>query len=136
MKKIIKGFTLLELIIVMLVISIILISVQMNMPSSANYNLSSFTDRIRTDLRYTNLLALSLNQSYSIVFTANSYSISPSPPSGAYSVAMPSGVTLSPVTVTFDSMGTPNAAANIAITASGVGTNTLTVTAETGFVNG
>lgn len=120
----------------MLVISILLISVQMSMPSSANYNLSSVTDRIRTDLRYTNLLALSLNQSYSIVFSANSYSISPDPPSGPYSVTMPSGVTLSTVTVTFDSMGTPNAPASIAITASGVGTNTLTVTAETGFVNG
>jgi MSHA pilin protein MshC len=131
-----KGFTLIELVTTMILITIIMIFIGMNLPSTSTYSLSSVTEQLRRDIRYTQTLATSLNTSYSLIIAANSYSISPNPPSGAYTVTMPSGVTLSAVTITFSSMGAPASAATVTITASGVGSNTLTVSQETGFVNG
>ncbi len=130
------GFTLIELIIVMLIIVIMVLFIGIKLPSTSTYSLSSVTEQLKRDIRYTQTLATSLNTSYSIVISANGYTISPPPPAGAYAVTMPTGVTLSAVSITFNSMGAPASGATITISASGVGTNTLTVSAETGFVNG
>jgi MSHA pilin protein MshC len=130
-----KGFTLLELIIILIVTSILSAYVLMRAPSSSLYTQSSAAEQVRRDIRYTQSLAMSLNASYSINFSANGYTITPPPPNGAYSITMPTGVTLSVVTITFDATGTPGAAASVTVTGSG-GTTTLTVAAETGFVNG
>lgn len=132
----IYGFTLLELIAILLVVVIIATFMITKTPSASLYSLSSVTEQLRRDIRYTQTLATSLNTNYSIVLSTNSYAISPTPPSGAYSVTMPAGITLSPVTITFTSMGAPTSATTITVTASGVGTDTFTVTAETGFING
>lgn len=132
----IKGFTLIELLVTMTLITIISVYFITRLPSSVAFNLSSITEQLRRDIRYTQALAMSLNTSYSIILSTNSYTISPNPPNGAYSVTMPTGVTLSAVTITFNSMGAPGAAASITVTATGIGSNTLTVSAETGFVSG
>ena len=132
----ISGFTLFEFIVVMILVGILSVYVVIKLPSTSVFNLSSVTEQVRRDIRYTQSLALSLNTSYSIVFSTNSYSITPNPPAGAYTVNMPSGITLSPITVTFNSLGTPSAAASVTVTATGVASNVLTITAETGFVNG
>lgn len=131
-----SGFTLIELIVMILVISLIALFFGIKTPSTSLYSLSSITEQLRRDIRYTQTLATSLNTDYSIILSTNSYIISPSPPNGAYLVSMPTGITLSPVSITFNSMGAPESGATITITASGVGTNALTVSAETGFVNG
>lgn len=138
MKQQSKGFTLIELVTVMLIVAIMMIFIGIKLPSTATYSLSSVTEQIRRDIRYTQTLAISLKNDtgYSLVISANSYSISPSPPDGAYTVTMPSGVTLSAVTITFDSMGAPASAATVTVTASGVASYTLTVSPETGFVSG
>jgi prepilin-type N-terminal cleavage/methylation domain-containing protein len=130
-----KGFTLFELIIVMLLVGILSVYIGIRTPTTSLYAQSSTTEQIRRDIRYTQTLAMSLNASYSIIFSTNSYTISPNPPDGAYTVTMPSGVTLSPGTITFNSMGAPSAASSVTITATGTIT-TLTIAAETGFVNG
>lgn len=132
----IKGFTLIELITVMMLVAIIAVTISMNLPSFSTYSLSSMTEQLRRDIRYTQTLAMSLNASYSLILSTNSYTISPTPPDGAYTVSMPSGISLSPATITFDAMGDPGAAASVTITAAGVSSNTLTISAETGFVNG
>lgn len=136
MKQQSKGFTLVELVIVMLIIVIMMIFIGIKLPSTAAFSLSSVTEQLRRDIRYTQTLAMSLNTSYSLVISANSYSISPSPPGGAYTVTMPSGVILSAGIITFDSMGAPASSATVTITASGVASDTLTVSPETGFVSG
>jgi prepilin-type N-terminal cleavage/methylation domain-containing protein len=132
----IKGFTLIELAVVIIIIGITTAFISMMLPNSSTYTLSSATEQLRRDIRYTQTLATSLNASYSIITSTNSYTISPNPPSGALTVTMPTGVTLSAVTITFNSMGAPGGAASITVTAAGVGSNTLNVLAETGFVNG
>ncbi|KTD05596.1 prepilin-type N-terminal cleavage/methylation domain-containing protein [Fluoribacter gormanii] len=131
-----SGFTLIELIVIILIITLIALYYGIKTPSVSLYSLSSITEQLRRDIRYTQTLASSLNTNYSIILLTNSYTISPNPPNGAYSVNMPAGITLSSVSITFNSMGAPDSGAIITITASGVGTNTLTVSAETGFVNG
>lgn len=137
MKAGVKGFTLMELITVLILVGIISAFVVIRMPDTATYNLSAITEQLRRDIRYTQILALSLNTNYTLVTSSSGYSISPTPPEGAVNVPMPTGVTLSAASVTFNSMGDPALASpvNITITASGV-TNTLTVSPETGFVNG
>ncbi|KTD53634.1 hypothetical protein Lsan_4044 [Legionella santicrucis] len=132
----ISGFTLIELIIIILIIGLIVLFFGMKTPSMSLYSLSSITEQLRRDIRYTQVLATSLNTNYSIILSTNGYTISPNPPNGAYSVSMPTGITLSPMSITFNSMGAPASGATITITASGVGTKTLTVSAETGFING
>jgi prepilin-type N-terminal cleavage/methylation domain-containing protein len=130
-----KGFTLLELIVVMLVVVIISLFIGIRLPSTSLFSQPSAAEQVRRDIRYTQILAMSLNASYSIAFTTNSYTITPNPPGGAYTITMPPGVTLSTSTITFDSMGAPSAASSVTITASG-STTTLNISAETGFVNG
>ncbi|PWY55350.1 hypothetical protein DGG96_12010 [Legionella qingyii] len=131
-----SGFTLIELIVIILIVTLMAVYYGIKTPSVSLYSLSSITEQLRRDIRYTQTLASSLNTNYSIILSTNSYTISPNPPNGAYSVSMPTGITLSSVSITFNSMGAPESGAIITITASGVGTSTLTVSAETGFVNG
>lgn len=131
-----SGFTLIELIVVILIIAIVGLFIGMKTPAITLYSLSSVTEQLRRDIRYTQTLAISLNTNYNIILSTNSYTISPNPPNGAYTVTTPSGVTLSPMNISFNSMGAPGSSATITITASGVGANTLTISAETGFING
>lgn len=133
-----KGFTVIEIIAIMMVVSIIAVFAVINYPSNAAFNQSALTEQLKRDIHYTQTLAMSLNTNYTISTSANNYFISPTPPEGAVSVNMPSGVTLSVSSITFDYMGNPLNASpvNITITATGVGSNTLTVVPETGFVHG
>lgn len=131
-----KGFTLIELIAVMLITVILLYFIGIKTPTPATYSFSSVVERLKRDIRYTQTLAMSLNTSYSLATTASGYLISPNPPAGAYSVTMPSGVTLSAATITFDTSGAPAAAVSITITATGIISKSITVTAETGFISG
>ena len=130
-----KGFTLIELIVVMIIIAVLAVYVVMRTPSTSLYGQSYVSEQIRRDIRYTQSLAMSLNMNYSIIFSTNSYTISPNPPTGTYTITMPSGVTLSPGSITFNSMGAPAAASSVTISGTGAST-TLTIAAETGFVNG
>ena len=135
MKRYEEGFTLVELIVVLLVTAIMVKFAFSHYTSTTVFSLNSITEQLRRDIRYTQALAMSLNASYTITLVAGSYSISPTPATGAVSVTMPSGITLTPTTITFDAMGNPGAAAkSISVAASGVATNTVTVAAETGFV--
>jgi prepilin-type N-terminal cleavage/methylation domain-containing protein len=136
MKQHNQGFTLIELITVLILISVIAAYATMRTPSSATYNLTSVAEQLRRDIRLTQTLATSLNTTYTITLLADSYSISPTPPTGAVAVTMPSGVTLTPTTLSFNSMGAPSGAASITVTATGAPSITITVAAETGFING
>lgn len=132
------GFTLIELIATILVIGILSAFISIRTPSTTTFSLSSFTEQIRRDIRYTQTLALSLNSNYSIIFTATNYTINPLPSDAArfYPVPIPTGITVSPSsTITFNSMGAPQSASTITIS-DGVVTNTLTISPETGFING
>lgn len=136
MKQRAKGYALFEFIAILLILTILAAFINIKLPAATVFSLVSTTEKIRRDIRYTQTLAMSLNKSYSIIFSATSYTITPNPPSGAYTVTLSPGITLSLATITFDSFGTPAAGATLIITGSQAGSNTLTVAAETGFVSG
>lgn len=133
-----QGFTLLELIAVIVIVSVMSIFIMISYPSNASFSLFSLTNQLKRDIRYTQTLAMSLNANYTITTSVNNYIISPNPPAGAVSVTLPAGVTLSVNSITFDSMGNPSNAAveTITITATGGGSSSFTVAPETGFVHG
>ncbi|KTD50717.1 pilus assembly FimT family protein [Legionella quateirensis] len=133
-----QGFTLIEFIAVLIVISILAVAVIFNYPSAGSFNLISISEQLKRDIRYTQTLAMSLNTSYTINISATNYFISPTPPLGAVNIAMPTGVTLSASNITFNASGTPSnlSIVTITVTAAGEGSKVLTVAPETGFVNG
>lgn len=135
MKRYNQGFTLIELIAVIILVSIIAVYATMRTPSPAAYTLSAVSEQLRRDVRLTQTLAISLNSTYTLTVVSGGYSISPTPPTGAVVVTMPEGVTLSPATIAFSSMGVPSAAASITVTGGGASI-TITVAVETGFVHG
>lgn len=131
------GFTLLEFLAVFAIMAIMAAFASTRMASSGDYNISPVAEQLERNIRYTQLLAMSLNQSYTITITPTGYAISPTPPEGAVSVSVPQGVSLTPATITFNDSGDPNIATNLNITVSGPSfARTLTVTRETGYVNG
>lgn len=133
MKRVL-GFTLIEMTVLILVVSIIATYTALNYPGRESFDLDSISEQVKYDIRYTQLLAMGENTNYSITLSSGSYTISPSPSVGPATKTLPSGVTLSPQTITFDANGSPGAATTITITTT-AGSRVLTLLAETGFVS-
>ena len=133
-----QGFTLLEVIAVIVIVSVLSVFIMISYPSNASFSLFSLTEQLRRDIRYTQTLAMSLNTNYTITTSANNYTISPNPPEGAINVTMPTGVTLSVNSITFNSMGSPSnaIAVTFTITATGGSSRTFQVIPETGYISG
>jgi len=146
----VAGFTLIELIIVIVVVGIIsAFVVSRAMPrageSTAGYQAQQFAN----DLRHAQMLAMTWGKDLNFTTATASYSVScasgstgpcASSPvidpghSGAFAVAL-DNVTLSPATtLTFDIVGKPSSAASFTLAADGVTMATVTVAAGTGFV--
>jgi prepilin-type N-terminal cleavage/methylation domain-containing protein len=138
------GFTIIELIMVLALMGILgLAIITRNMPLRSSFDLSSLGDQLILDIRYTQILSLTLNGSYSIAINANNYQIkNPDgtnfnyPAVNSNPVTLPTGVTLSPVqTITFGTNGRPSNAATITLSVAGL-SRTLTLRAQTGFIDG
>ncbi len=137
MKQRTRGFTLFEIIAVMLVVSIIAAFATSRFPTTATFGVTTVVDQLKRDIRYTQILAMSLGTDYTITVVAGGYSIVPTPPDGAVSVTAPTGVTLTPASITFNSMGDPSLVSSVSITVSGSGNSQiLTINPETGYVDG
>lgn len=100
------GFTIIELIIVIVVIGIIWFTTSIRFSVTAN--LSAPTTQLADDVRYTQNLAMTRNQRYSIIISANSYTIK-NTVSGIieYSVDLNNDITASNLTITFNTKGMP-----------------------------
>lgn len=132
-----RGFTLIELVAVLVVVGIMAAFALSRMASTATFGATSLAEQLKRDIRYTQILAMSLSTNYTITITASGYAISPTPVEGVISVTAPAGVTLTPATITFNSDGAPSMPGILSITSSGGGnTRTLTVLPETGYVDG
>ena len=148
-----QGFTLVELVSVLL-LTAILAAVAMNQWPGAGINLAAQADRLQSDIRYAQSLAMNRGQRYRLNLAADHYWISDAggsvtvalPGSGAAVVTLSNGITLSsaygflvfdgkgaPYT-TADTPGTP-LAADAVITLSADGdSRTLSISPETGHV--
>ncbi len=127
-----KGFTLIELIIVIVIIGILAILVIPRIISTTTISARESAEMVAADIRKTQELAMADTASHSITFTSGSgsYTIDQGT-ANAQAISLPSGVTINTtVTITFDTKGVPNAAATINVG----GATTVTVIQNTGRV--
>ena len=143
------GFTLLEIIIVMILVGIISIVLMLRWPGN-QMNIASQTDQLLNDIRYIQSLAMNQNKSYKIDFANNYYEFKtannapePNPLSGESVIHLFPGMELkfSYATLKFDSMGAPytdnanqplNHTINITMT-DGHHIKTIIINPETGY---
>lgn len=76
-----KGFTLIELVMVIVLIGILAVFVAPRLPSVTTTNAGAFVDKLRADIRYAQNLAMTRNQRYRVYF-----STAPSPVPNGYAV--------------------------------------------------
>jgi prepilin-type N-terminal cleavage/methylation domain-containing protein len=151
-----QGFTLIELVMVIIIISILSVMVVFSWPGTT-INLANQAQQVTNDIRYTQSLAMTKGQRYRWVKTAsNAYQIQDNSGTpiklsqGNTLVTFGAGITFGTFTnlpnnlINFDSKGTPysdttlpgtalSSSAVIAITA-GSTTRTVTISPETGGV--
>ncbi len=153
-KKSCVGFTLVELIIVIVVLGIVSTYVVMRNFSVADATLPSQAQKMASDIRHAQTLATTWGKSLQLNTTAGTngvYSVSCviatagvspcgvspviNPATGnSFSVELQKGVALAgTATLSFNSLGQPNASASYTLT-SGGGTKTISVAALTGHV--
>ena len=150
------GFTLLELIATMLILSVLAATVSMRW-GATDATISYQADLLARNLRHVQMLAMTWGQSLHVTGAGASYTVvcvtgSPSPPcnaspvidpatGSAFSATLSNNITVSAATVEFDSLGRP-VNAGVLLTAarvftlSGAGqTWSVTVAPITGFVS-
>lgn len=132
-----QAFTLIELVSVIVILGILSISVAVYFPSQQTFNVSSMTESLKRDIQYTQSLAMNLNATYTLNVSASGYSITPTPPGGAVTVNLPSGLVLSGTSLSFNKEGRPSntSVATFTLTAGGE-SKSLTVAPETGYIDG
>lgn len=134
------GFTIIEIIFVMIVIGILSVIAVSRVISTQSYSAITETDILKTHLRYAQLRALSDDKTWGMSFNGNSYtllrdgSIAPYnlPNEDSSTHHLPSGITVSGSTITFDEWGSPGISdISIAISPGG---GRVTITKNTGFI--
>ncbi|HOG17384.1 MAG: hypothetical protein A4E73_00854 [Syntrophaceae bacterium PtaU1.Bin231] len=138
-----RGFTLVEVIVVLLVIGVIA-AVAVSRVLTTQQDLVVQTDIVKTHLRFAQMKALNDDTAtWGIAFAGGSYTLQRNGAAAAINLptensstrSFPSGTTVTtPVTVSFDSWGSPGPS-DVSITLSGdSGTSTIILAANTGFI--
>jgi prepilin-type N-terminal cleavage/methylation domain-containing protein len=135
-----KGFTILEVIAVIIIIAVLLAVTVSRVISPQSISALTEADILKMHLRYAQLRALSDDVSWGISLNGSSYTLLRNGNTAPYNLpnesspthALPGGITVSGSTVTFDQWGSPGAA-NIQIVVSGGG-GTINITKNTGFI--
>jgi prepilin-type N-terminal cleavage/methylation domain-containing protein len=128
-----RGFTLVELIMVVVLISILAVSFVPKFLDTSAISLAGAAAMAAADIRYTQELAMGTHSPRTIVFTTTNtyYTVD------SRNVNLPSKVTISSGgTFTFNSLGEPTAGGGSSVTLSaGAETKTITVDSYTGRVS-
>lgn len=158
-----RGFTLIELVVILVLIGIISMFAATRLGDVTGANAAAFTDKLRADIRYAQNLAMTENRRYRVYMNtapapANGYAVVNDAngngtwgeagevardPAGGGSLSVTlnagqyEGITVSTPPggyVEFDSLGRPTVGGGAVITITPGGT-TVTVTAQTGAIN-
>jgi MSHA pilin protein MshC len=128
-----RGFTLVELIMVVVLISILAVSVVPKFVDTSAFSLAGGAAMAAADIRYTQELAMGTYSAKTIVFTTSNtyYTVD------SRNVNLPSHVSISSgATFTFNSLGEPTSGGGSSVTLSaGAQTKTITVENYTGRVS-
>ncbi|MDH5572233.1 MAG: type II secretion system GspH family protein [Gammaproteobacteria bacterium] len=138
-----SGFTLIELVVVILLIGIISFVAAPRFFNSSVINERSAADEMLAALRFTQQMAMSRGGGIQFRTTTTSYNVEladgnpgtplPSPDrSGNYTRSFPSGITANVVTIAFTGLGEP--VPNVVTTIT-VGSRTITIEADTGYAH-
>jgi prepilin-type N-terminal cleavage/methylation domain-containing protein len=128
-----RGFTLVELIMVVVLIGILAVSVVPKFVDTSGFSLAGGAAMAAADIRYTQELAMGTHSSKTIVFTTSNtyYTVD------SQTVNLPSKVSISSgATFTFNSLGEPTTGGGSTVTLSaGAETKRITVESYTGRVS-
>ena len=127
-----QGFTLVELIMIIVLISILAVSVMPKFISTSSFSLMGGAAMVAADIRYTQELAMGTHSSKTITFTTDDshYTVD------SRTVNLPSKVSISTgATFTFNSLGEPTSGGGHSVEIqAGSSTKTITVDSFTGWV--
>lgn len=138
-----SGFTLVELVVVILILGILSVSIAPRFFGVASYEERKATDEILLALRHTQQMSMNRGGNIELVITANNYSIQVSggnpvlrSPEGLPYPKDFDGVNAIPSTVRFNTLGQPIDALGVSFTNNislVIGTNIITIQANTGY---
>ncbi len=142
------GFTMVELVMTMVIIGIVAAVAVPRFFDNNVFQSRGFADQVAASLRYAQKVAIAQRRNVCVAFTANSVTLTVASAAGAaspcntslqfptgdaaYVITAPASVafTAAPADFNFDALGRPSAA-----TAGTIGSTTITVEAETGYVH-
>jgi len=145
-----SGFTLVELIVVILIVGILSISVAPRFFSVTTYENRQAADEVLSALRYSQQMAMNRGGDIQLVLSPTNFTVQRSgggnlrSPDGLipYTKTFPSGVTAAPnpnpQTINYNALGQPEDALGTLFTSNVslvIGTNTITIEANTGYAH-
>ena len=153
-----KGFTLIELVMIIVLLGIIAVFVAPRMPDVTGTKAAAFRDKLRADIRYAQSLAMTRNARFRVHFNAapapnpgyavtDSANVVVQDPAGGGPLSVTlmagnyAGISVSPnTTIEFDSLGRPYDNTGTLLTVAAIltvnpGVLTVTVSPQTGTVN-
>jgi MSHA pilin protein MshC len=142
-----RGFTMIELIAVLLVIAVVVAIAMARGFSTSEYESATSLDKIKTHLRYAQMSAMGTNSVWGISFNGSTYALYQNgstsnkvylPGESSLDIGLPGGVSLSRI-VAFDDRGRPSSVADASSLAAAdlsfsVGSGVITVTKNTGYI--
>jgi MSHA pilin protein MshC len=141
-----RGFTLIELIMVMVIVGILAVFVVPRFFDADIFRSRGFADQVQASLRYAQKIAIAQRRFVCATFTVDSVTLTTGPtaacgtdlqsPTGEASYVINAPVNTAfaavPAAFNFDALGRPSAGQVINVTGA---TNAITIEAETGYVH-
>jgi MSHA pilin protein MshC len=147
----VRGFTMIELIVTMMIVGILAIAIVPRMDNLRGFDEIGYRDQVRATLEYARKTAVAQRRSVRVSVAASVLTVEvqrqtpegegaaawaavPLPGRNNNAINPPAGVSLNPAAgaVIFDALGRPDAGAAFVVSG---GAGTITVEAETGYVH-
>jgi len=139
-----SGFTLIEIIAVLVIIGVLAAMAATRMPSLDSYDVVKETEILKNHLRYAQIRAMSHDETWGILIAGNTYTLRKNyadavinlPNEDSASHTMESGISLASTVseISFNAKGSPgDTTITITVTGSEL-TKTFTITRNTGFI--